>query len=376
MINKSVKVRLYPNRKQKEQFQNNFGACRFVYNHILDRLKKLYQYYPGQYRLNIKLINTFLNQIKDENSFLKDVESTSLQQSSRDLYKSYMNFFKNPKTRFPRFHSKKKTRLSFRQTVTANLVQGKYFKLRKYGKIRYRTSKEYINLLNNSNVKINSITVSCDNGEYYAIVNIEIVNDVLFDFTGVSVGFDVNSNRNGWLVSSAGDKFRFDISHENQMIKYLNRQLSLKQKGSRSFNRLQRRLWKYYNKRTHKLYDYIHKLSKCIVEDFDTVVFEKNLGSIKVLIGGEQNSVFPLMEFIRLLEYKFGWYKPDADGVVFVDPKYTSKTCNECGYIHNNLDVNTRNWICPECGSSLDRDINAAINILNRWDNGDCLVKV
>ena len=374
MINKAVKVRLYPNKKQKEQFHMNFGACRFVYNHILDRLQNLYRCYPGQYRLNIKLINTFLNQLKEEYSFLRDVESTSLQQSSRDLYKAYQNFFKNPKNRFPKFHSKKKTRLSFRQTVTGNLVQGKYFMLRKYGKIRYRTSEEYVRLLNNPDIKVNNVTVACDNGKYYAIVNIEMVNDEFCDVTGVSVGFDVNSNRNGWLVCSDGDKFRFDISHENQMIKYLNRQLSLKKKGSRSFKRLQRRLWKYYNKRTNKLWDYIHKLSKCFVEDFDTVVFEDNLRSIKILIGGEQNSVFPLMEFIHLLEYKFGWYKPDAPGVVFVNPKYTSKTCNFCGYVHNSLDVNTRYWTCPECGSGLDRDVNAAINILNRWDNGDGLV--
>lgn len=374
MINKAVKLRIYPNKKQKEQFQNNFGACRFVYNNILDRLKKLYQQYPGQYRLNIKLINTFLNQLKEENSFLYNVESTSLQQSSRDLYKSYINFFKNPKARFPRFHSKKKTRLSFRQTIPDNLVQGEYLKLRKYGKIRYRTSKEYIRLLNNPDFKFNNVTVVCDNGEYYAIINIMVDDNVLFDFTGACVGFDVNSNRNGWLVCSSGDKYRFDISHENQMIKYLNRQLSLKKKGSRSFKRLQKRLWKYYNKRKNKLWDYIHKLSKCFVKCFDTVVFEDNLNSIKILIGGEQNSVFPLMKFICLLEYKFDWYKPDAQGVVFVNPKYTSKTCNVCGYVHNSLDVNTRYWICPECCSGLDRDVNAAINILNRWDDGDGLV--
>lgn len=374
MINKAVKLRIYPNKKQKEQFQNNFGACRFVYNNILDRLKKLYQHYPGQYRLNIKLINTFLNQLKEENSFLYNVESTSLQQSSRDLYKSYINFFKNPKTRSPRFHSKKKTRLSFRQTIHDNLVQGVYLKLRKYGKIRYRTSKEYINLLNNPDVKFNNVTVACDNGEYYAIINIMVDDNVLLDFTGACVGFDVNSNRNGWLVCSNGDKYRFDINHENQMIKYLNRQLALKKKGSRSFKRLQRRLWKYYNKRTNKLWDYIHKLSNYFVKYFDTVVFEDNLNSIKILIGGEQNSVFPLIEFISLLKYKFDWYKPDAPGVVFVNPKYTSKTCNVCGYVHNSLDVNTRYWICPECGSGLDRDVNAAINILNRWDNGDGLV--
>ena len=106
-VNKGVKVRIYPNRRQKEQFHNNFGASRFVYNNILDRLKKLYNAYPNQYKLDIKLINEFLKQLKVENIFLKEIESTSLQQSSRDLFKSYQNFFNNPKTNFPKFHSKK-----------------------------------------------------------------------------------------------------------------------------------------------------------------------------------------------------------------------------------------------------------------------------
>ena len=83
--------------------------------------------------------------------------------------------------------------------------------------------------------------------------------------------------------------------------------------------------------------------------------------------------IFPLSEFIECLKYKFAWYKPDAEGVVFVDAKYTSKTCHFCGHINKDLDVKTREWICPHCGEVLDRDVNAGINILNRWCGGDSL---
>jgi putative transposase len=81
--------------------------------------------------------------------------------------------------------------------------------------------------------------------------------------------------------------------------------------------------------------------------------------------------IFPLSEFINKLKKKFEWYKPNAEGVVFVDAKNTSKKCHNCGEINEDLDVKTRNWTCPKCGKKHDRDINAAINILNRWSPGD-----
>ena len=217
LVNKGIKVKLYPNMNQEKQFQINFGACRFVYNNILERLNNLYQVYPKQYKLNIKLINTFLKQLKQEFSWLSGVESTSLQQSSRDLLKSYLNFFKNPRTRFPRFHSKKHTRLSFRQTVTGKLVQGKHLNLRKYGLIKYRTSKKYIDLLNSDDIKINNVTVSCDNGQYYAVLSI-VAPVTVWMHTNQVKGYDLNSNRNSFLVSNTGEKYSFDVDCENQRI--------------------------------------------------------------------------------------------------------------------------------------------------------------
>ena len=83
--------------------------------------------------------------------------------------------------------------------------------------------------------------------------------------------------------------------------------------------------------------------------------------------------VFSLSKFIQRLKNKFEVYKPDAEGVVFVDAKNTSKTCHHCGHINKDLDVKTRNWICPKCGEELDRDVNASINILNRLCPGDSL---
>ena len=375
LVNKSLKVRIYPNKWQEEMFKKNFGSCRFIHNQILDRLNYLHQNYKGQYKLNYKLTNTFLKQLKEENNFLNEIESTSLQQTTRDLVKSFINFFKNPKNRKPKFHTKKNTKNSFRQTIRKDkpLVMGKYLHLRKYGKIRHRTSKKYTNTLNSTNIKINNVTISQENGKYYASINIECEQEEM-KYTGKNIAFDINSNKNSWLVSNNGQKEKFNIDHENQMIKYLNQQLSLKKPNSRAYKKIQKRLWKYYNKRTNKLNDYAQKLSTKIVKKYDNAVFEKNPQNIKILIGGEQNMVFPLMKFIDMLKYKFKWYKKESEGVVYVNPKNTSKTCHKCGHIHQELKVKTRKWKCPECKTVLDRDVNAAINILNRWDNGAGLV--
>lgn len=371
-VNKGIKVRVYPNKKQKEQFHNNFGAARFIYNGVLERLNNLYKYYPGQYKLNRKLTNTLYMQVKQENSFLYDVESTSLKRSIEGLLKAYNNFFKNPKTNFPKFHSRKNTRLSFAQDGHTKLVQGKRLKLRKYGFVRFRTSKKYTDLLNSEDIKINNITISCDNGKYFAVLNIETpIED--WDKTNINKGFDLNSNKNHFLVSNTGEKYSFNVDFENQKIKELNKILSTKQKGSRSFKRIISRLHKWYDKRTNKLNDFAQKLSTSFVKECDTVVIESNWSGIKVLIGGEQNIVFPTIRFKEMLKYKFDWYKENCNGVVEVNPAFTSKECHVCSSINEELTTDIRMWTCENCGSVHDRDINAAINILNRWDNGDSL---
>lgn len=360
----------------KNYLTRNLINSKNVNNHfrkILDKMNNLYKKYPRMFKINLKLINTLLNQTKQEFPFLKEVESTSLQQSSRDLLKSYQMFFKIPKSSLPKFHTKKNGRLSLRQTVKSNLVQENRFKLRKYGLVRFRTSREYINLLNSPEIKINNITISYDNFKYFAIVNIEApVNE--WSCTGKAKGFDLNSNQNHFLVSSDGDKYQFDVNHEIQMIKKLNKSLSTKKKGSRAFKSCTRRLNKWYEKIKNKLNDFAQKLSTNLVKECDTIVIENNwVNILKSLTKGEENIRFPLARFKDMIDYKFNWYKPNSTGLVEVNPAWTSKTCHVCDEVFNELTTNHRVWTCLNCNTMHDRDINASINILNRWDDGDCL---
>ena len=369
-----LKFRINPNKKQIREFHKNFGCVRKVYNEALGRFNALYENDKS-----IKPTNSCLTELmmdaKKELPYLKDTESTSLQQSIRDLTRAFENFFKNKHFKPPKFHAKKDTRQSFRQTIPANkkIIENNKLYLRKYGKVSFQTSKEYRELLNSDEIKFNNITITYDSLNYYAILNIKTKCPDELELTKKKVGCDINSNRNGWLVTSDGIKEFFDVTHENQMIKHINQLMSKCRKHSRRWNKLQKRLQKHYNKRTNKLKDYIEKLTYNLVKKYDTIVFEKNYSTIKILIGGEQNMIFPLSKFIQRLKNKFQQYKPQAEGVVFVDGKNTSKKCSCCGTINKNLKIKTRKWICPECGNELDRDINAAINIVNRWCPGDCL---
>lgn len=370
-----IKVRIKPTLEQIEEFHKNFGCVRKVYNLTLAEYNKLYKK-DNSIKPTYTFLNSLMMKFKKTIPYLDAMESTSLQQSIKDLSNAFSNFFKNPAHNLPTFHRKKDRKFSFRQTIPANkkIIDKNTIFLRKYGKIRYQTSKEYRKLLNQPDLNINNITIKYDGVHYYAIINIKDNHPEHFELTGNKIGCDINSNKNGWLVTSNGIKEYFDVNHENKMIKYLNQLISpCRKKLSRKKKKLQKRLQKQYNKRTNKLNDYIEKLSYNLVKKYDVIVFEKNYSNIKILIGGEQNMIFPLLEFINKLKKKFKWYKPEAEGVVFVDAKNTSKKCHKCDHINEDLDVKTRDWICPKCGEKLDRDVNAAINILNRWCPGDCL---
>ena len=371
---RGVVVKLRPTAEQKAYFHKNFGCCRKAYNEVLARHKAKYgENYtetPSQSELN-----RLLMEAKKDFPYLKEVESTSLQKAAYTLQNAFTKHRQNKK-RYgpPKFHTKRKTRCSFTQTVRQDIkiINGRKLTLRKYGDVEFRTSSEYVELLNRDDIKFNNITVTFDGLNYYASINIEHNSHDSLPLTGKYLGCDINSNVNGWLVTSDGQKEFFNIDHDIQMIKKINRLMAKCRRLSKQWKQLQKRLLKWYNKRTNKLNDYIEKLTYNLVKEYDVIVFEENYAAIKILIGGEQNMVFPLTRFIKRLKDKFQLYKPTAEGVQFVKSHNTSRTCHHCGHINKKLKPKTRQWICPNCGKTLDRDINAAINILNRWFNGVC----
>lgn len=205
---RGVRVKLRPSDEQKALFNQNFGCCRKAHNEVLARYTTLhgedYSKVPTKSELN-----KLLMEAKAEFSYLSDVESTSLQQAVYDLQPAFRNYIKSKRHKPPKFHTKRKDKLCFRQTIRKDkkLVKGNIVDLRVYGEVEIRTSQFYIDLLNRDDIKFNNVTVSSDGLYYYATFNVEggIMPEQLH-LTGKHIGCDINSNINGWLVTSNGQK--------------------------------------------------------------------------------------------------------------------------------------------------------------------------
>lgn len=164
-----VVVRILPNGEQREGFHQNFGCVRKAYNETLGKYNALYEE-DDSIRPTYTFLNSLMMESKKKLPYLDAMESTSLQQAVRDLSRGFDNFLKNPHFNYPKFHSKKENRNSFRQTIPSNkkIINKNKVSLRRYGEVRFRTSPEYRELLNSSDIKFNNITIAYDGIHYYA----------------------------------------------------------------------------------------------------------------------------------------------------------------------------------------------------------------
>lgn len=314
----------------------------------------------------LSTFNNILKQLKDEFSFLKEGESTSLQQVNRDLVQAFNNFFKGH-NKFPQFKAKKHSRNSFRLQNNNNSIRidKNKIKLPRLGWIKFKTSKEY--KLTVSNSKINHATVEFKNGKYYAVVNVETVHEQLPD-SKASIGIDMGLKT--FATLSNGLKIaNLDVTYEEEMIKKYQRSLSRKEYGSNNYRKELKKYWKWTDKKTNKIQDYIDKISHKIVLEYQNICMETL--NIKAMM--QNNKLSPKLQKISIskftdtLKYKSSW---NNRNFIQVDRFYpSSKLCSICGYKFNNLTLDMRMWTCPDCNTTHDRDINAAINILKEGLN-------
>ena len=130
-ITKEIKVKINPNSKQRELFKRNFGSCRKVYNEVLGRYNSLYGE-DNSITPTWELLNKLFDETKQELHYLDEVESTSLQESIVDLHSDFNDYFTNESNNYPKFHTKKKTKWSFRQIPDNNsVIEGDKLFLRK-----------------------------------------------------------------------------------------------------------------------------------------------------------------------------------------------------------------------------------------------------
>lgn len=368
---KAVKIRLYPNKTQTEQFNKLLGCYRFVYNQCLAR--KINSYKKNKISENLSTLGHFIHHelLKDDNFiWLREQNTKVLKQAVNDMLSAYKNFFTQHKG-FPKFKSKRDNKQSCRFELGAISRRNDYttykLSLANIKNVKFRCNKKYAEYLQKYKSNIKQATLSklhC--GEYYLsiLVDGDLTHKGLRD-TDNAVGIDLGIK--DFVITSESEVFdnlHFKKSQSNK-IKRLQRQLSKKQKGSNNRNKARIRLAKAYKKINDKKQYYLHQVSNTLINENQVICMEDlNVkGMLKNHKLAESIQEMNFGEFRRILEYKANWYNRK---IVYVDRFYpSSKTCNHCGYINKQLKLSDRQWACPQCGELIDRDYNAALNILD-----------
>lgn len=380
---KGIKLRLYPNQLQQQQLYQMFGNDRFVWNKTLDMMNKRYKNNKNLPFLGKFKLDYLLKPLKQEYPFLQSSDSTSLQVVNANLTQAWKNFFNDNtgKVGKPRFHSRKYLKRSYTGKSTVQVIGKRCLKIPKLGYIK--TSKT---TLLKMDVKIKRYTVSFEpNGKYYLSLQVECSNALPAKKTGKAVGIDLGvvdlAILSNGLKYPSFDGAYFEAKANNWQRKYSRRRhlanLLCKQDRNKkvlvprslesfsNWQKAQRQKAVYQAKVANQRKDYLHKLTTHLVKQYDVIVIEdlktKNLLKNHHLAKAIVNSSWYM--FRQMLEYKCEWY---GKKLITVNPKNTSRICSNCGYNSGEKSLDIREWTCSKCQTHHDRDINAAINILNK----------
>lgn len=358
-MNKSFRYRLYPTKQQEVQIQKNFGCVRFVYNYYL--AKRIVLYEKSKETFNYYACAKDLTQLKKELTWLKEADSTSLQSALKNLDKAYQKFFKEHKG-YPKFKSKKTHKFSYTcKCVSDNieLIDNKKLKLPKLG---------IVNIRNNLTIKgtILSATISqvpC--GKYYVSICCDIGDIKPFDKTGSVVGIDLGIK--DFAITSDGLNIpnpKYLKQSLPKLVK-LQKELSRKTKGSSNYNKQRIKVAKLQEHIANQRKDFLHKVSTQLIKEYDIICLEdlKVSNMLKNHKLSRNIADVSWSTFTYYLNYKSVWYNKQISKISTFFP--SSQTCSICGEkFPFTKDLGVREWTCPNCNGKLDRDINAANNIL------------
>ena len=367
---RAVKIRLYPNKTQTKQFNKLLGCYRFVYNQCLAR--KIKSYEENKISENLSTLGQFVHHelLKDDNFiWLREQNTKVLKQAVKDMLTAYKNFFEQH-SGYPKFKLKHDNKQSCRFELGAISKRNDYttyhLSLANIRNIKFRCNEKYAQYLQKHHGNIRQATLTrlpC--GEYYLSILVDGDLTHKVKETKSAVGIDLGIK--DFVITSDGEVFEnlhFKKS-ENNKIKRLQRQISRKEKGSNNRNKARIKLAKEYKKINDRKQYYLHQVTNALINENQVICMEDlNVkGMMRNHKLAESISEMNFGEFRRMLEYKTKWY---GRTVVYVDRFYpSSKTCNHCGYINKQLKLSDRQWVCPQCREVIERDYNAACNILD-----------
>ncbi|WP_342278944.1 MULTISPECIES: RNA-guided endonuclease TnpB family protein [unclassified Candidatus Tisiphia] len=365
--NFAYKYRIYPTKEQKQLLSKHFGCVRFVWNYFLNERKE--HYLKNKEEIEAKRIKGNLNYydnakqltlLKREKEWLRDCNSQSLQATLKHLDSAYRMFFRKTHA-FPNFKDK-----DAKQSFTIP----QHFKLED-NKIHFPKFNEGIKVEEHRKLQgkfvVATLSKSTTNKYYISIiVEKEIQTSSLIE---KSIGIDLGIK--DLIICSDGKKYHNirSLSNLEDKLRYKQKQLSKKVKGSNNRKKAKHKVAIVHEKIKNTRSDYIHKITKAIINENQVIIAEDLhvKGMMRNHKLAKAISDVAWHEIHRQLEYKSKW---NGRAYHIIDRFFpSSKMCSFCNFVNDQLMLNDRTWNCPSCGTQLDRDLNASINILNQGLN-------
>jgi putative transposase len=364
LVQKAIKVQIYPRESDKELLAKHFGVRRFIYNKFLEIRQK--EYIENKKQLGYNACSALVTKMKKDPSFawLKEVNSQTIQAALKDIDGAYDKFFRKI-AKFPKFKSKHNTRQSFKVPQHFDIDwNGETLKIPKF-KTPFKFRGSYSGTL----VKTNSVTISKNaSWKYFASMQGEFEIEQK-ESTGEIIGVDLGIKT--FLIDSNGTEIKNERFLKKQLkkLKYFHRQHSKKKKESKSRNKARMKLAVQYQKVTNQRNNYLHQISSKLINDNQVIVLEdlavKNMAKNHKL--AQAISDVSWGSLVSMLKYKATWHNRQ---IIQIDRWYpSSKTCSSCSHLMSSMTLSVREWICPVCGDHHDRDVNAAKNILRQGLN-------
>ena len=378
---KGYTIRVYPTKNQEELLKKHIGCCRFIWNQMIEVQKENYMN-GGKYISKFSMIK-LISSIKKEYEWLNEVSNHSLQLICKDVNIAYQRFFKKI-SNYPRFKSKKRSKLSYPVRCDRFYFKNGYVKVEKLGKIKYKADYPNLNLEEIS--KFSNVRISNENDKWILTFSVEYENQIQTTEKNGNLGIDLGVGRLA-VVSHNGKKLEYKNINKSKRVRKLTSKLKHVQRViSRKYevgNKLNEKKYQKtnsilkYEKLARRIYrkisnirkDQRHKVTRELVNLNPAVVIMEDLnvkGMMKNKHLSRSIAEMGFYDFIRIMKYKC-----EESGIKFfqVDRFFpSSKTCSQCGCVHKGLKLSDRIFECPECGFITDRDFNAAVN-LERYFN-------